>query len=219
MRPISVAFVDDHPVLLSGLTDLFSSTTGFEVVAKGATAADAIQIASQLSPDILVMDLSMPGNAFQAIEHITSKPESPKVVAFTASSGIEHAVMALDAGARGYILKGSAIEELVQGLRAVHGGETYLTPGFATTVIAALRNASVRKMAAQSIRMSVREGQIIRLLLLGRTNKQIATALSLSEKTIKHYMTVLMQKVNARNRLELVIQAQKMEVDAQATLQ
>ena len=219
MRPISVAFVDDHPVLLSGLTELFASTAGFEVVAKGANAADAIQITSQKSPDILVMDLNMPGNAFDAIAQISSKYGSTKVVAFTASANVEHAVMALDAGASGYILKGSSIEELVQGLTAVHGGETYLTQGFATKVILALRNASVRKMAAQAIRFSVREGQIIRLLLLGRTNKQIAAVLSISEKTVKHYMTILMQKLHARNRLEVVIQAQKMEAEVMQTLQ
>ena len=219
MRPISVAFVDDHPVLLSGLTKLFASMAGFEVVAKGANAADAIQITSQKSPDILVMDLNMPGNAFDAIAQISAKYGSTKVVAFTASMNVEHAVMALDAGASGYILKGSSIEELVQGLTAVHGGETYLTQGFATKVILALRNASVRKMATQAIRFSVREGQIIRLLLLGQTNKQIAAVLSISEKTVKHYMTILMQKLHARNRLEVVIQAQKMEAEVMQTLQ
>ena len=208
--PISVAFVDDHPVLLSGLMGLFAATVGFDVVAKGATAADAIQIASEFLPDILVMDLNMPGNAFQAITQITSKQGSTKVVAFTASPGIEHAVMALEAGASGYILKGGTIEELVAGLRAVHEGETYLPQGFATKVIVALRNNSIRKMAAQAIRLSVREDQIIRLLLKGHTNKQIAKVLSISDKTVKHYMTILMQKLNARNRLEVVIQAQKM---------
>ena len=176
-------------------------------------AADAIQIASELLPDILVMDLNMPGNAFQAITQISSKQGSTKVVAFTASPGIEHAVMALEAGASGYILKGGTIEELVAGLRAVHEGETYLPQGFATKVIVALRNDSIRKIAAQAIRLSVREDQIVRLLLKGHTNKQIAKVLSISDKTVKHYMTILMQKLNARNRLEVVIQAQKMDAD------
>jgi DNA-binding NarL/FixJ family response regulator len=219
MKPISIAFVDDHPVLLSGLTKLFATTAGFEVVAKGTTALDAIQITFEKSPDILVIDLNMPGNAFDAIAQIAAKRGSTRVVAFTASVNVEHAVMALEAGASGYILKGSSIEELVQGLTAVHSGETFLTQGFATKVILALRSASVRKVAAQRIRFTVREGQIIQLLLLGRTNRQIAMVLSISEKTVKHYMTILMQKLHARNRLELVIQAQKKEADNQATLQ
>ena len=83
-------------------------------------------------------------------------------------------------------------------------------------MIVALRNASVRKLAAQAIRLSVREDQIVRLLLKGRTNKEIAAVLSISEKTVKHYMTILMQKLHARNRLEVVIQAQKMEADGKA---
>lgn len=216
MRPISVAFVDDHPVLLSGLASLFAGTSEFEVVGKGTSSADALQLTIQKAPDILVIDLNIPGNAFDAIAQITANYGSTRVVAFTASSGIEHAVMALDAGASGYILKGSSVEELVQGLKAVHGGETYVTQGFATKVIVALRNASVRKLAAQAIRLSVREDQIVRLLLKGRTNKEIAAVLSISEKTVKHYMTILMQKLHARNRLEVVIQAQKMEADGQA---
>lgn len=216
MRPISVAFVDDHPILLSGLTSLFASTAGFELVGKGATSADAIHIAMQHSPDILVMDLHMPGNVFEAISQIAGRQGKTKVVAFTASSGSEHAVMALDAGASGYILKGSSFEELVHGLKAVHGGETYITQGFATKVIVALRDASLRKAAAQAIRLSVREEQIVRLLLKGRTNKEIAAVLSISEKTVKHYMTILMQKLHARNRLEVVIQAQRLEADDQA---
>jgi len=220
MRQISVAFVDDHPVMVTGLTALFRSTPGFEVVAKGTTAEDAIQIASALSPDILVMDINLQGNALEAIERITAKqPATTRIVVFTASSNVEHAMRALDAGAKAYILKRSAIEEMTRGLRAVHDGETYLTPGFATAVITALRTASVMKTAAQSINFSVREAQIVQQLLVGRTNKQIAAVLALSEKTIKHYMTVLMQKMQARNRLELVIHAQRMEANGQATPQ
>ena len=103
MGQISIALVDDHPLLRSGLAVLFGSTDGFEVVAQGSCAADAVEISSCFSPDILIMDLNMPGNAFTAISEINRKQKSTKVVAFTASAGIEHAVMALDAGARGYI--------------------------------------------------------------------------------------------------------------------
>ena len=210
-----MAFVDDHPVLLSGLVSLFGNTPGFEVVASGSSAVDAIQITSDKSPDILVIDLNLPGNAFDAIAQIAAGQGNTKVAVFTASMGIEHAVMALDAGASGYILKGSSIEGLIDGLRAVHGGETYITPAFATKVIVALRDASVRKKAAQAIRLSVREDQIVKLLLKGRTNKEIAAVLSISEKTVKHYMTILMQKLQARNRLEVVIQAQRLEAGVQ----
>ena len=100
--------------------------------------------------------------------------EATKVVVFSTSAAIEHAVIALDAGASGYILKTSSAEDIVHGLRAVHSGEVFITHGFATKVMLALRNASIRKMAADAIRLNVREQQIIKLLLSGRTNKEIA---------------------------------------------
>ena len=219
MGRISVGLVDDHPLLRSGLAALFKSTVEFEVVAEGSCAADAVEISSRFSPNILIMDLTMPGNAFTAISEINTKQKNTKIVAFTASAGIDHAVMALDAGASGYILKGSTAEELVHGLRTVHMGETYITQGFATKVVLALRNASVRKLAADAIKLSVREEQIVRLLLHGRTNKEIASSLNISEQTVKHYMSILMQKLHARNRLEVVIAAQKMEAQRERTLQ
>ena len=213
MASISVAFVDDHPVLLDGIASMFTTGTDFDVVAVGASAADALAIASAQTPDVLVVDLSMPGNVFGAIAEIVGKAQGTKVLAFTAMTGIEYAVQALDAGASGYILKGSTADELKQGIRAVHGGETFITPSFANKVIVALRSASLRKVAAQAIKLSIREEQIIRLLLRGRTNKEIALSLSISEKTVKHYMTLLMQKLSARNRIEVVIAAQKLEAD------
>lgn len=213
MVPISVAFVDDHPVLLDGIASMFTTGTDFNVVAVGASAADALAIASARAPDVLVVDLSMPGNVFAAIAEIVGKGEGTKVLAFTAMTGIEYAVQALDAGASGYILKGSTADELMQGIRAVHRGETFITPSFANKVIVALRSATARKAAAQAIKLSIREEQIVRLLLRGRTNKEIALSLSISEKTVKHYMTLLMQKLSARNRIEVVIAAQKLEAD------
>lgn len=213
MVPISVAFVDDHPVLLDGIASMFTAGKDFNVVAVGACAADALAIASVQAPDVLVVDLSMPGNVFGAIAEIVGKAQGTKVLAFTAMTGIEYAVQALDAGATGYVLKGSTADELMQGIRAVHGGETFITPNFANKVIVALRSASLRKVAAQAIKLSIREEQIIRLLLRGRTNKEIALSLSISEKTVKHYMTLLMQKLHARNRIEVVIAAQKLEAD------
>ena len=123
---------------------------------------------------------------------------------------MDPAIRALDAGAAGYVLKGSSAQELIQAVEAVRHGETYITQRFASQVIAALRNTAVRRVAAEAVKFSIREDQIVRLLLRGKTNKEIAVALRISEKTVKNYMTILMQKLNARNRLEVVIAAQAM---------
>ena len=124
------------------------------------------------------------------------------------TSSIFRRAFALTSSSNGYVLKGSSAQELIQAIEAVRHGETYITQSFASQVIAALRNASLRRVAAEAVRFSIREDQIVRLLLRGKTNKEIAIALKISEKTVKNYMTILMQKLNARNRLEVVIAAQ-----------
>ena len=99
--------------------------------------------------------------------------------------------------------------ELIQAIMAVQTGETYITQSFASRVIAGLRDASLRRKAAEAVILSIRERQIVRLLMNGKTNKEIAIAIKISEKTVKHYMTALMQKLQVRNRVEVVIAAQK----------
>lgn len=215
MSPISIALVDDHPLMLSGVVNLFERNDDFVVVAKGSTADDALQINRNFVPDVMVLDLFMPGNVFDVISEIVRTSRGSKVVAFTAMTGSDYAVRALNAGASGYILKGSSAEELIQGVRAAHCGETYITPGFACKVIEALRIASLRKAGAP-IKLSLREEQIVRLLLRGYTNRQISIGLGIGEKTVKNYMTILMQKLHARNRLEVLIAAQKLEVNDRA---
>jgi two-component system, NarL family, nitrate/nitrite response regulator NarL len=210
MSPVSIAFVDDHPILLEGIVSVFSKSDELNIVGKGNSTDDAVAIAETLSPEILVVDLNMPGDIFEAIARIVERRPNTRIIAFTAATSIDHAVRALDAGASGYVLKGSSADDLLNAIRAVRLGDTFIAQGFAGKVIAALRNASLRKAAARAIKLSIREEQIVRLLLRGRTNREIADQLHISEKTVKHYMTVLMQKLNVRNRLEVVIAAQKL---------
>lgn len=212
MSKTAVAFVDDHPILLEGLSRIFSENDEFVVSDTGRSTEDMLRIAGLRKTEVLVVDLSMPGNVFEAIKKITTEQPDLKIIAFTASVGIDQAVQALEAGASGFVIKGSTACELVDAIHAVMHGETFITQSFATKVITALRNASLRKMAAQAIRLSVREDQIVKLLLRGKTNKEIANQLHISEKTVKHYMTILMQKLNARNRIEVVLAAQRLDV-------
>jgi two-component system nitrate/nitrite response regulator NarL len=210
MQRKSVAFVDDHPVLLEDLVANFSARADYAVVGIGNCAGDALIVATRQRPDVIVIDLNMPGDPFEVIAKITQFSPATKVLAFTASAGVDYAVRALEAGVSGYVLKGSSADELSEAIRKVLTGETFITPSFATKVIVALRDASLRKLAARAIKLSLREDQIVKLLLRGRTNKEIANQLNISEKTVKHYMTLLMQKLNVRNRLEVIIAAQKL---------
>jgi DNA-binding NarL/FixJ family response regulator len=207
---VSLALVDDHPLLVEGIVSLLSRAEGFEILSTGSSARDIIEIASRFHPDVIIVDLSMAGDVFAAIAASIKVSPNMKVVAFTAATGVDSAIRALDAGANGYVLKGSNAQELIQAVESVRHGETYITQSFASQVIAALRNAPLRRVAAEVVRFSIREDQIVRLLLRGRTNKEIAISLKISEKTVRNYMTILMQKLNARNRLEVVIAAQAM---------
>jgi DNA-binding NarL/FixJ family response regulator len=210
MAVVSIAFVDDHPVLLGGLAHIFSEMPGFKVLGTGRCASDVVEVSSTMHPDILLLDLNMPGDVFAAIHRSREVAPRTKVIVFTASAGIDHAVRAFEAGAIGYVLKGSTDEELMQAIETVLSGETFITPSFAGKVISALRTSAMPRSASQAVRLSVREDQIVRLLLLGRTNKEIAHRLQISEKTVKHYMTLLMQKLHARNRVEVVLAAQEL---------
>ncbi len=205
-----IALIDDHPILLKGLATIFAETARFKVVATGKCASDAMNAVSAARPKVILIDLNMPGDAFEAIARIRTLSPETRVVAFTASAAIDHAVRALDAGATGYVLKGSTDEELMQAVDTVVAGETFITPSFASKVISALHKASEQKACTAAIKLSVREDQIVRHLLAGRTNKEIAQRLLISEKTVKHYMTVLMQKLQARNRVEVVLAAQEL---------
>jgi DNA-binding NarL/FixJ family response regulator len=208
MSTVSIGLVDDHPLMIEGIVALLSRAQGLKVLSTGSTARDIIDISLRFHPDVIIVDLSMSGDVYAAIAASIRISPNTKVVAFTAATGVDSAIRALNAGANGYVLKGGSAKELIQAVESVRHGETYITQSFASQVIAGLRNASLRRAAAEAVRFSIREDQIVRLLLRGKTNREIAVSLKISEKTVKNYMTILMQKLHARNRLEVVIAAQ-----------
>lgn len=202
----TIAFVDDHPILLRGIADLFAQHPDFEVVGLGGAAVDALALMKDKGPEVLFLDLSMP-----AITEIAHTYPSTRIVVFTAFSSVDSALRALDAGAMGFVLKGSTYDELFEAVSAVLRGEMFVTRQYATQVLSGLQQRKRAEELREAVRLSVREKQIVAQLLHARTNREIATTLSLSEKTVKHYMTGLMAKLKARNRLEVVIAAQKTE--------
>lgn len=213
MASTTLAIVDDHPMLAAGLTTVLGGYDHLRVIATGNKADDVINIIDTFQPHIILLDLSMPGDAFAAIDKVRVRACPTKLIIFTASNSTDQAVSALAAGAAGFVLKGSQAYELVEAIDAVCRGEVFITPAFAAKVIGALQMQQAQKRAAERMHLSVREQQIVRLLLHGKQNREIAAALTLSEKTVKSYMSSLMTKMNARNRLEVVIAAQKLIPD------
>ncbi len=199
---VRIGIVDDHPLLRQGVVATLKRIADFEVVEQGGSADEAKAIAAEFEPHVMLMDVHMPGDSFAAVRAITSTSASIKVLMLTVSESEEDAYAALEAGAKGYVLKGVSGPELVQAIRNVAKGETFITPGFASRLINNLKKHNEGEKTIADL--THREEQIIREVANGLTNREIALKLSLSEKTVKHYMTSVMQKLHVRNRVEAV---------------
>lgn len=214
----SVAIVDDHPIMIEGIASLLKRSGGFTLAATGNVPEDIVSIASTYQPDDLIVDLGMGEDVFQAIADASRIAPRTKIIVFTASASTEDAVKSLDAGANGYVLKGSRGDDLIQALQAAQQNDVYVSPSFATKLICAWKDRPVERKKAICTKLSIREEQIVGLLLCGKTNSEIARALSLSNKSVKVRMTTLMAKLNVHNRLEALIAAQKLVAGARVSL-
>jgi DNA-binding NarL/FixJ family response regulator len=208
---VRIAFVDDHPTLLMGIATLFSAQPGFELVGTEASADGAVAIASSQRPDIMTMDLSMPGNVEAAINSIVEVSPATRVIIFTAYADVDLALRAFDAGAHGFVLKGRPAEELFEAIESVRRGTLYISPDFSAKLLAGFRQRTRREREHDAAKLSPREQQLVDCLFKGMSNKEIARALNLTEKTVKHYMTNLMNKLRVKSRLEVVLAAQRLK--------
>lgn len=208
-----LALVDDHPTLLSGLAAIFASDPAYEVVATGGSASDAIAIVREHAPDLIVLDLSMPGDVFAAIDEMARLTPRLKLIVFTAFANVEMALKALDAGAHAFVLKGRPTEDLFDAVDAVAAGQLYVSPEFSGRVFSGLKNR-VRQPAATATVLTARERQIVDGLLQARTMTEIAQSLGLTEKLAGHYLTGLKAKLNARNRLEIIAAVERLDEGA-----
>jgi len=208
---LKLAFADDHPAMLRGLVSVFEDYAEYEVIATAVTADDALEIVKLQAPDVIFLDLSMPGDVFGTIKSIAGGHPQTKVIIYTAFSSTESAVKAMDMGAIGFVLKGGPMAELTEALRSAVSSDLYISRQFASSVLTGLRERSKRREINDAVRLNLREKQIVAHLFEAQTNKEIARHLNLSEKTIKHYMSSLMQKLKARNRVEVVIAARRQQ--------
>lgn len=208
---IRIAVVDDHPLLRDGVVGTLSREPTLEVIGVGASATDAIALARDHHPDVILLDISMPGGGIEAARQICSAYPAIKTIMLTVSEREEDVTAAMEAGAHGYVLKGITGADLIGTIRAVSRGETYITPQFAARLLASLKLRAADAKVPQRIEtaLTAREEQILNEVSGGLTNKEVARKLTLSEKTVKHYMTNVLQKLHARNRVEAVLAHQK----------
>jgi two-component system, NarL family, nitrate/nitrite response regulator NarL len=203
-KDIRIAFVDDHEIVRRGLRHIFEGDAGFTVVAEGGSRQDALLIAERDAPDVMLIDLLMPGGGgIEALKAITEDHPAIRCVIITASDDAAIAMKALKLGARGYILKGVSGRNLLAAIRTVMDDASYISPEFAAKLVEA---AQAKKAVSGTFEdLSYRETQIIGEVEKGLTNREVATRLKISEKTVKYYMTSLMQKYGVSNRVGAVI--------------
>ncbi|RYC15771.1 response regulator [Ciceribacter ferrooxidans] len=197
---IRVAVVDDHPLFREGVTRSLSEIDGFEIVAEGSSGADAVRIAGTLQPDVLLMDISMPGGGLDAIPAVLDVAPSQRIVMLTVSETSEDVTTALTRGAVGYVLKGVGALTLADAIRTVAAGDGYVAPTLSARLISA--RTEMPSKSALIASLTPREMEVLELVAVGMSNKHVAIELDLQEKTVKHHMTQILTKLGVTNRTE-----------------
>jgi DNA-binding NarL/FixJ family response regulator len=203
---IRVVVADDHPMFRAGVVASLSAVPDIEVVAQAEDARSALAHARDLLPDIALLDINMAGGGLDAARDITAACPATRVVMLTVSEDEDDLLAAMKAGASGYVLKGAGASELVSVLRSVSAGEVYVAPALAWGM---LREMSRPRATDPFDELTAREREVLELVAQGLSNQEIGDRLSLAEKTIKHYMTNILGKLQVRSRVEAALLAYK----------
>lgn len=207
---ITVAVVDDQPLLVSAFVALIDAQPDMTVVGRGTDGAQAVALAAEQAPDVLLMDLRMPVlDGVEATRRIVAAGGRTRVLVLTTFNVDELVTGALGAGARGFLLKDAEPEQVLDGIRAVHAGRAVLDPAVAEHVVGALHRAS-GALARVDERLTRREIEVLGLIAEGLTNGEIAARLVLGETTVKTHVGNLLAKLGARDRVALVVLAYAM---------
>ena len=200
---IRILVVDDHPVLRDGLVAILSTQAGFEVVGEAETGREAVLLAAELQPDIVMMDLEMPGmDGVEALKQMRDRDPDVHVIVFTAYDTDDRIVAALQAGAQGYLLKGAPRDQVFEAIRVVNAGDSLLQPVVASKLLTRMRRSADDPSTAGSV--TPREMEVIRLLARGLQNKEIAAELGIAQRTAKFHVGSILAKLGAGNRTEAV---------------
>jgi DNA-binding NarL/FixJ family response regulator len=203
---VRVLVVDDHPMFRAGLVALIDDLDGFEVVAEAADGAEAVTVAREHTPDVVLMDLQMPGtNGLEATRAITSSHPDMAVLVMTMVENDDAVAAALRAGARGYLVKGSSRDDIVRALTAVAAGEVILGAAVGASVLSRL--AGGNDGLAPLPGLSTREREVLELMAAGLDNPTIARRLFLSEKTIRNIVSAVFTKLDVNSRAAAVAKA------------
>jgi len=212
MGNIKIVLAEDHTILREGVRALLSAEPDLEIVGEAENGQDALRLANQLAPDMVLMDLTMPrSNGTEAIAAIKRRNPDTRIIALTVHKTEEYIRAALDAGASGYVLKDDSHQDLLHAIRNVLRGRVYLSPGITDRVVTGYLDQRSGQPDAEAPRswdlLTAREREIIKLIAEGNKNRTIAEYLSVSTKTVEKHRSNLMQKLNLHNASALTAYA------------
>jgi DNA-binding NarL/FixJ family response regulator len=207
-NPISILIADDHTVLRRGLAQILGAEPDMTVVGQAANGQEAIKKALALRPDVILMDINMPGmDGVEATRRITAHLPKIGLIVLTMYRQDRYVFEAIKAGARGYLLKNIDIEELLQAIRTVAQGETLINPNLASKVLDEFSRLRSARSHGEFADLTDREMEILRLVAVGIPNQQIAEELHLTEKTVRNRLTVIFEKLHINNRTQAALVA------------
>jgi DNA-binding NarL/FixJ family response regulator len=209
LEELRVLLVDDHDLFRTGLKNLLEEQ-GVQVVGEAPNGQTALRLVPELVPDVVIMDLNMPGlSGVETTRHLTGIAPLARVVVLTISVEDDDVMDAVMAGACGYLLKDSSIDELLAGIRAAAAGESLISPQIASKVLQRLRSQGRSEGAAETIRaeLSDREIQVLKLIANGKDNAEIARELYISPKTVKNHISNILMKLQIDNRIQAAVYA------------
>jgi two-component system response regulator DevR len=202
-RPLRLLVVDDHEVVRQGLASLLDRRDAFQVVAEAGNVAEALEMARKYEPDIVVMDVRLPdGSGIEACREIRADLPKTKVVILTSYPDEEAVLSAIIAGASGYLLKQIRARDLVAAIEAVGRGESLLDPAVTEKVLERVRRIATGTFTDELAALTQQEQKILLLVAEGKTNKEIATEVFLSDKTVKNYVSSILSKLNLERRAQ-----------------
>jgi DNA-binding NarL/FixJ family response regulator len=208
MADIRLLIVDDHRMFVQGLRLLIEMEPDLQVVGEVHSGEAAIEAVLQVQPDVVLMDINMPGlNGVEATRQILEQRPDTGIIILTMNRDDAQVFQAIKSGARGYILKDAETIEVVRAVRTVARGESAITPAMTTRVLTEFKRLWEQPNPAQRSGLTEREVSILRLIAQGLSNKEIGASLSLSEKTIKNYITVILQKLQLNDRTQAAVYA------------
>jgi DNA-binding NarL/FixJ family response regulator len=212
MAPIRLLIVDNHTLFRQGLVSLLQSEPGLQVIGEAGGGEEALKLAQELQPDVVLMDVKMPGmDGVEATRRLLEVMPHARVLMLTVSEEEENLFAAIQAGARGYILKNADADELLQAIERVHAGEAMLSPVMTFRLLQALRSGGA-PIPFSELPLTSREQDVFQLLVQGASNRQIAESLMITENTVKTHVRNILEKLELHSRTEVAAYARRLNL-------